>query len=285
MKKEQIDALFNRFEEARYIHEGVECWSARELQEIFAYARWENFKVVMERARKACEGSDISVSDHFRDVTKMVRLGSGAERPVEEVALTRYACYLIAQNGDPSKPTIAFAQTYFAVQTRKQELIEKRLLDVARVTARDKLTRSEKKLSGIIYERGVDHRGFGIMRSMGDQALFGGANTADMKRRLGVAETRPLADFLPTLTIKAKDFAAELTSHNVVDKDLRGQESITEEHVDNNRAVRKMLAERGVKPEAMPPGEDLKKVQRRLEGEEKKLVETGKKSKRPKKDG
>ncbi|MBS1938631.1 MAG: DNA damage-inducible protein D [Bacteroidetes bacterium] len=282
MDKEQINALFNRFEDACYLHEGVECWSARELQEILGYSRWENFKVAMERGRKACEVSDNKVLDHFRDVTKMVGLGSGAQRPVEDVALTRYACYLIAQNGDPSKPEIAFAQTYFAVQTRKQELVEKRLLDVARVSARGKLTKSEKDLSGIFYERGVDERGFGVIRSKGDQALFGGFTTSDMKRKLGVPESRPLADFLPTLTIKAKDFAAELTGHNVVDKDLKGETPITKEHVDNNAAVRRMLAERGVKPEALPPAEDLKKVQRRLEGEEKKLVEAGRKSKRGK---
>jgi DNA-damage-inducible protein D len=280
MDKEQIDALFTRFEEACYIHEGVECWSARELQDILGYARWENFKVAMERARKACESSGGAVLDHFRDVTKMVELGSGSERSVEDVALTRYACYLIAQNGDPRKPEIAFAQTYFAVQTRKQELIEKRMLDVVRVSAREKLTKSEKNLSGIIFERGVDERGFGAIRSKGDQALFGGFTTGDMKRKLGVPESRPLADFLPTLTIKAKDFAAELTGHNVVEKDLKGEGPITKEHVDNNAAVRKMLAERGVKPEALPPAEDLKKVQRRLVGEEKKLVEAGKKSKR-----
>lgn len=188
MDKEQINALFNRFEDACYLHEGVECWSARELQEILGYSRWENFKVAMERGRKACEVSDNKVLDHFRDVTKMVGLGSGAQRPVEDVALTRYACYLIAQNGDPSKPEIAFAQTYFAVQTRKQELVEKRLLDVARVSARGKLTKSEKDLSGIFYERGVDERGFGVIRSKGDQALFGGFTTSDMKRKLGVPE-------------------------------------------------------------------------------------------------
>ncbi|HEX2617837.1 MAG TPA: DNA damage-inducible protein D [Flavobacteriales bacterium] len=279
MDREHIDELFTRFEEACYIHVGVECWSARELQEILGYARWENFKVVLERARKACEGSGVTALDHFRDVTKMVSVGSGAERAIEDVALTRYACYLIAQNGDPGKSEIAFAQTYFAVQTRKQEVIERRLLDVARVSAREKLTKSEKKLSGILFERGVDERGFGVIRSKGDQALFGGFTTADMKRKLGVPDSRPLADFLPTLTIKAKDFAAEITGHNVVDKDLKGEGSITKEHVDNNVAVRKMLAERGVHPEALPPAEDLKKVQRRLEGEEKKLVNEGKRKK------
>jgi DNA-damage-inducible protein D len=275
MNKEQVTALFTRFEDARYVHEGVEYWSARELQSILGYVRWENFKVALERARKACEGSGAVVLDHFRDVTKMIVLAKGAERSIEDVALTRYACYLIAQNGDPGKPEIAFAQTYFAVQTRKQELVEQRLLEVSRVSAREKLTRSEKKLSGILFERGVDERGFGTIRSKGDQALFGGRSTTEMKRKLGVAENRPLADFLPTLTIKAKDFATELTGHNVVDKDLRGEPSITKEHVDNNSAVRKMLGERGVKPEALPPAEDVKKVQRRLAAEEKKLLKAG----------
>jgi DNA-damage-inducible protein D len=253
----------------------VECWSARELQPILGYARWENFKVALERAQKACEGSGAAVLDHFRDVTKMVGLGSGSQRAVVDVALTRYACYLIAQNGDPGKPEIAFAQTYFAVQNRKQELVEHRLLEVTRVTAREKLTRSEKKLSGIPFERGVDERGFGAIRAKGDQALFGGRSTGDMKRKLAVPENRPLADFLPTLTIKAKDFATELTGHNVIDKDLRGEPSITKEHVDNNSAVRKMLGERGVKPEALPSAEDVKKVQRRLAAEEKKLLKAG----------
>jgi len=275
MNKEQITALFTRFEDARYEHEGVEYWSARELQSILGYVRWENFKVALERARKACEGSGDAVLDHFRDVTKMVGLGSGSERAIADVALTRYACYLIAQNGDPGKPEIAFAQTYFAVQTRKQELVEQRLLEVTRVSAREKLTRSEKKLSGILFERDVDERGFGAIRAKGDQALFGGRSTVDMKRKLAVAENRPLADFLPTLTIKAKDFATELTGHNVIDKDLRGEPSITKEHVDNNSAVRKMLGERGVKPEALPPAEDVKKVQRRLAAEEKKLLKAG----------
>jgi DNA-damage-inducible protein D len=209
----------------------------------------------------------------------MVALGSGSMREVEDIALTRYACYLIAQNGDSSKNEIAFAQTYFAVQTRRQEIIEQRLLDVGRVSARDKLSKSEKKLSGIIYERGVDDRGFAIIRSRGDQALFGGYSTQEMKKKLAVPDTRPLADFLPTLTIKAKDFATELTSHNVLEKDLNGERAISNEHVENNQAVRRMLIERGVKPESLPPAEDVRKVERKLNADEKKLLKDVKKKK------
>ena len=277
MKTEQIQELLLQFEKACYLYNGIECWSARELQEILGYTKWDNFVKVINKAKIACENSEIKVSDHFADVGKMIGLAKGAQREVEDMALTRYACYLIAQNGDSSKTAIAFAQTYFAVQTRKQEIIEQRLLDVARVTAREKLSKSEKKLSGIIYERGVDDKGFAIIRSQGDKALFGGFSTQDMKRKLLIPDGKPLADFLPTLTIKAKDFATELTSHNVVEKDLKGEILISKEHVDNNLAVRKMLRERGVKPEALPAAEDANKLKRQLANDEKKVLKEAKK--------
>lgn len=282
MKKELIAELFSKFEQACYEYKEIECWSARELQEIFNYTEWRNFLKVVDRAKDACRNAGESIPNHFVDTNKMVDVGSGAQRKVEDIALTRYACYLVAQNGDPAKPSVAFAQTYFAVQTRRQEIIEQRLQDLARVAARDKLSRSEKKLSGIIYERGVDEKGFAAIRSKGDEALFGGFGTKAMKHKLGVPDSRPLADFLPTLTIKAKDFATELTSHNVTEKDLKGERPITDEHVENNNAVRKMLIERGVKPENLPPAEDVKKLQRRLDTEEKKLVKEVKgRGKRP----
>jgi len=280
MKQEFITQLFERFESACYIYKGLECWSARELQEILNYTKWDNFLKVIEKAKKACENSGSLLSDHFADVGKMVQIGSGSERQIEDIALTRYACYLIAQNGDSTKSEIAFAQTYFAVQTRKQEIIEQRLLNVARVNAREKLSKSEKKLSGIIYERGVDDKGFATIRSKGDQALFGGFSTNDMKRKLQIPDNRPLADFLPTLTIKAKDFATELTSHNVVDKNLKGENQISKEHIDNNIAVRKMLKERGVLPEKLSALEDIKKVQRQLNSDEKKILKDAKKGKK-----
>jgi len=279
MKKEQIQQLFEQFENARYDYNGVECWSARELQSIFNYTDWRNFLKVIDKAKEACKNSANAVSDHFVEVNKMVDLGSSSRREIEDMALTRYACYLIAQNGNSAKSEIAFAQTYFAVQTRKQEIIEQRLLDIARVAAREKLSKTEKKLSGIIYERGVDDKGFAIIRSKGDEALFGGFNTSDMKQKLMVPTGRPLADFLPTLTIKAKDFATELTGHNVIEKDLKGQPAISKEHIENNTAVRKMLIERGVRPEQLPPAEDLKKVQRRVEGDNKKVLKDVKKKK------
>jgi len=274
MKREFIAELLEKFEDACYYYEGIECWSARELQIILGYSKWDNFRKVIEKAIKSCEQAGEETKNHFAEIGKMVEIGSGAQKQIPDIALTRYACYLIAQNGDATtKDEIAFAQTYFAVQTRKQEIIEKRLLDVARVNAREKLSKSEKKLSGIIFERGVDEKSFSIIRSKGDHALFGGRTTNDMKRILKVSESRPLADFLPTLTIKAKDFATELTSHNVIDKELKGDAQIAKEHIENNLAVRKMLLDRGVTPERLPPDEDIKKVKRRLESDEKKVLE------------
>jgi DNA-damage-inducible protein D len=272
MKQVLIKELFEKFETACNLYKGIECWSARDMQILFHYSDWRNFLNAVDKAKKSSENAGVDIKDHFVDITRMVKLGSGSEREIDDIILTRYACYLIAQNGDSSKSEIAFAQTYFAVQTRKQEIIEQRLLDVERVSAREKLTKSEKKLSGIIYERGVDDKGFAIIRSKGDEALFGGFNTQEMKYKLKVPAARPLADFLPVLTIKAKDFATELTSHNVVEKNLLGEEDITNEHIENNEAVRKMLIERGVKPEKLPPSEDVKKVKRKLESDEKKVL-------------
>ena len=276
MKKEIIQQLYSAFEQAALEVDGVECWSARELQTLLGYSKWENFANVINKAKIACEGVGHNVSDHFPDVRKMVSLGSGSEREIEDLMLTRYACYLVAQNGDPRKEQIAFAQTYFAVQTRKAELIERRLLEVERVKARAKLQETEKKLSGILYERGVNDKSFAVIRSKGDQALFR-LNTATLKRKMGVPASRPLADFLPTISIKAKDFAAEMTSMNVQTKDLQSETMIAKEHIDNNAAVRKMLLERGIVPEDLPVAEDVKKVERRLASEEKKAVENKKK--------
>jgi DNA-damage-inducible protein D len=257
----------------------IEVWYARELQTVLGYARWENFVVAIGRAIESCKTLRVSVDDHFREVTKMIALAKGAQRDVQDFMLTRYACYLIAQNGDPKKEEIAFAQSYFAIQTRKAELIEERLNQIARLNTRERLRASEKQLSRNIYQRGVDDKGFGRIRSKGDSALFGGLSTEQMKKRLGI-KSGALADYLPTLTIAAKNLATEMTNYNVEQKDLYGETSITAEHIQNNRSVRGMLGERGIKPENLPPAEDIKKVERKVAKDEK-LMQKGK-SKLPK---
>lgn len=277
MKASEIRELFNSFESIAIDYDGVECWSARELSISLGYSQYRNFLPVIAKAKESCSNAGESVSDHFADVRKMVQLGSNAEREIEDVMLTRYACYLIAQNGDPRKSEIAFAQNYFAVQTRCAEIVQQRLLDFERVKARAKLAETEHVLSGVLYERGVDSKGFAIIRTKGDQALFG-LDTAMMKRRVGAPQKRPLADFLSTIAIKAKDLAAEMTSVNVQQKDLHGRIGIEREHVDNNSAVRNMLLDRGILPETLPPGEDVKKVERRLKADEKKILRNKRKS-------
>ena len=272
MKTELVHSLTSTFEaHAQRADNGVEFWLARDIQHLLGYAKWENFLNVVSRAKTACDVSGHPVPDHFPDVRKMVDLGSGSQREVDELMLTRYACYLIAQNGDPRKQAIAFAQSYFATQARKQELIEERMRLQARLDARDRLRESEKALSQNIYERGVDDAGFGRIRSRGDTALFGGNSTQKMKDRLGVAPARPLADFLPTLTIAAKNLATEMTNHNVQQANLHGETRITDEHVQNNLSVRGMLGQRGIQPEHLPAEEDIKKLERRVKSDEKKL--------------
>ena len=271
MKAEEIKALFKKFEEAAQEVEGIECWSARELQTLLGYSQWRNFELIIQKAKVSCSSVGENIAYHFADVSKTISMPKGAEKQIDDLLLTRYACYLIAQNGDNRKEEISFAQTYFAVQTRKAEIVEQRLLEYERIKAREKLSQTEKQLSGILYERGVDDKGFAIIRSKSYQALFN-LTTAQLKRKIGVPENRPVADFLPTISIKAKDLAAEMTSVNVVGKDLKGIFPIQKEHIDYNTAVRNMLIDRGIAPEQLPAAEDIKKVQRKLNKEEKKLL-------------
>ncbi len=271
MKKEIVQSLAKNFEDySQTTENGIEFWFARDLQILLGYSKWENFIKVITKAKVACDVTGNEILDHFPDVRKMVEIGSNTKREIEDLMLTRYACYLIAQNGDPRKENIAFAQNYFAMQTRRSELIEQRIKDWERLQARQKLTLSEKDLSELIYEKTGNDRNFGLIRSKGDKALFG-KSTKDMKTKLGVPNNRALADYLPTITIKAKDFATEITVFNTKEKDLKTEGSISREHVTNNSSVRKILLERGIKPENLPPEEDIKKLERRVNSESKKL--------------
>ena len=274
MDSRRIEQIKKEFDNAIQITEDeqVEFWYARDLMKLLGYTEWRNFENAVKRALISCETSNIQSNDHFVEVNKLITAGKGARRPVNDYMLTRYACYLVAMNGDTTKEEIAFAQSYFAVQTRKQELIEERIAYIERTQARNRLKESEKRLSQNIYERGVDDDGFARIRSRGDQALFGGHSTRDMKIKLGVKDNRPLADFLPTLTIAAKNLATEMTNYNVESKNLYGESDITGEHVQNNTEIRKMLAERGIKPEELPPAEDIKKLERRTKSQDKKII-------------
>jgi DNA-damage-inducible protein D len=272
MKKELVQTLTDTFEgHAQQTESGVEYWLARDIQHLLGYTKWENFLNVVNKAKTACEVSGHDIDNHFPDVRKMVDLGSGSQREIDDIMLTRYACYLIAQNGDPRKPEIAFAQTYFAVQTRKAELIEQRMLDAERIHARKKLTETEKELSQVIYEQTGGNQDFALIRSKGDHALFG-KSTQAMKAQWKVPDSRPLADFAPTILLKAKDFATEITIFNARQHQMDREGQISQEHITNNQAVRNTLLERGIRPESLPPEEDVKKVERRLQSEDKKSL-------------
>lgn len=272
MKKELVQTLTDTFEgHAQQTETGVEYWLARDIQHLLGYTKWENFLNVVNKAKTACEVSGHDIDNHFPDVRKMVDLGSGSQREIDDIMLTRYACYLIAQNGDPRKPEIAFAQTYFAVQTRKAELIEQRMLDAERIHARKKLTATEKELSQVIYEQTGGNQDFALIRSKGDHALFG-KSTQAMKSHWKVPDSRPLADFAPTILLKAKDFATEITIFNARQHQMDHEGQISKEHITNNQAVRNTLLERGIRPESLPPEEDVKKVERRLQSEDKKSL-------------
>ncbi len=281
MKKVTIARLNKSFEDSAYEQDGIEYWLARELQILLGYTSWRNFINAVTKAKESCKASKEEILDHFVDVDKMVKIGSGAERKQDDIMLTRYACYLIAQNGDPKKEQIAFAQSYFAIQTRKQEILEERILLNERIHAREKLAATETELSKSIYERGVDSKGFANIRSKGDWALFGGNSTNSMKKKLKIPENRPLADFLPTITITAKQLAAEITNFNIKQNDIRGESPISDEHIKNNKDVRGLLNKSGIKPENLPADEDIKKLERRVKTAVKGIEKKKLKGKKP----
>lgn len=271
MDKAIITKLSKNFEDYVHNEDDAEYWFARDLQILLGYTKWENFVQVIEKAKESCKTTRNEVFNHFLDVRKTIPMPKSAIKEIEDIKLTRYACYLIAQNGDPRKQEIAFAQSYFAVQTRKQELIEQRISLFERIEARKKLKDSETELSKLIYERGVDEKGFARIRSKGDTALFGGNTTQDMKTKLNVPNSKPLADFLPTVTITAKNLATEITNFNVKKNDLSNEEPITDEHVKNNKEVRALLKKNNIVPEDLPAEEDLKKLEKKIKQEQKKL--------------
>ncbi len=280
MKLDNIINYFNNFNKFVYEVDGLEFWFARDLQNLLGYSKWENFLNAIEKAKNACINSGIKTDDHFANTVRAVNMPNGGIKEVEDLFLTRYACYLIAQNSDPAKEQVAFAMSYFAIQTRKQELLEKRLGELERLQAREKLSNSEKELSGMIYERGVDGQGFALIKSKGDQALFGGYSTGDMKKRLGIPSNRALADFLPTITIKAKDFANEITVFNLKKEgSIRSMLGVSGEHEKNNRDVRNLLIQKGITPETLPIEEDVQKLKRKIKSDDRLILKTAKKIK------
>jgi len=271
METTQLKVLYKTLDDIKHTENGIEFWYARELYPILGYTKWENFETAIGRAKEACEKSGGDIISHFPDVRKIVKMGMGLEKEVGDVKLTRYACYLITLNGDPRKTEIAFAQAYFVTQTRKMEFIEQRMAELERLTVREKLSLTEKEFAALVFSRGVDGRGLGEIRSFGDKALFGGKSTDDMKKRLGITKTKPLADFLPDITLKAKDLATAMTSENTRRKDLQGKGKILQEHVTSNSSVRGALVKTGIYPESLPPAEDVKKLKARHKKETKEL--------------
>lgn len=268
---QEIQQLLSSFESIKQIsEEWFEYWSARDLQKVLGYTEWRNFQGVIQKAEISCQEAWNFKHEHFVEANKPLTGGHWAVQNVTDYELSRYACYLVAQNGDSKKSEIAFAQAYFAVQTRKQEMIEQKLLDLERLRARKKLTITEKEFQELAFERWVDWPWIGRMRSKGDRVLFWGNTTSDMKKKLWV-KSWPLADVLPTVTLKAKDLATEVTNHNMKVKPLQWEHQITQEHVKNNEWVRKFLDDRGIVPENLPPEENLKKIERKHKSEEKKL--------------